>query len=319
MPVMSLVLCAQAESESQSPTALIVIAGILGLLIVVLGWLLRARFGVAYEGTHAFFVRMARSRIASITFSRSESDLPVAPKVPVIAFLNAVRHWGPSIAGLVDAFLLARDMMAPALGLACVVVLAALVNVRNWAAGLAIAAVGAVILVGLTADSAAVRLTVAYTVTWILLIWPLGYIANSRSMEDDSAELSRLTFVPTAILTFAGKLFAAISGACFMLAVLPPYGSALALCVLGVSSSIIGRYLVGEIISRRSVHEAPPGGGQLLARFALVTGLPLTRDVAIALSAERVALRLAATLSEVADRMQSESRNGLQFREEAER
>lgn len=190
------------------PTTVVLIAVVaLTLVLVPYVWpLARLMVTVTHEGGHAVAAVLAGRRLKGIRLHSDTSGLTVSQgraSGPGMVVMLAAGYLGPAILGLAAALLLASGRSLGLLWGILVVLAAMLLQIRNFYGLLVILVSGVGVFAVTWFLSPTAQSTVAYLITWILLIAApkpvLELMAQRRhggAGHSDVDQLARLTRVP---------------------------------------------------------------------------------------------------------------------------
>jgi len=236
----TLPLAATAEPPSE---ALVVLAGILALLITVIGWpMLTHVITIAHEGGHATAASMSGGRVVSVRLEHTGGGNTKGkfPK-PGTAFFHSAGYIGPSFFGLLGSVLLVKGQFEPVLWISLVLVAILLLNVVNLFGWVSALLTGVVLFVVARYAPDGFQELFAVTWVWFLLFGGYGDVIGLRKLrrairatkkpdeKTDAGMLGKDTWLPAPFWVALFWLFAVaalILGAGIMLGMVFESGSA---------------------------------------------------------------------------------------------
>ncbi|MDQ6797460.1 MAG: M50 family metallopeptidase [Actinomycetota bacterium] len=177
---------------------------------------------IAHEGGHAVVGLLAGRRLAGIRLHSDTSGVTVTsgrPRGVGMVATVAAGYVMPSLLGLGGAWLVASRHMGALLVGSLALLAAMLMALRNVFGVLSVAVCAAAILGTLWLGSATLQATLAWTMTWLLLlggvrpVWELQRTRGSRSRStSDADQLAALTHLPAVVwvAVFAGLTLASL-------------------------------------------------------------------------------------------------------------
>lgn len=164
---------------------------------------------ISHEGGHAFAALVTGRRLAGIRLHSDTSGLTVShgkPAGPGMVIMLIAGYLAPAVAGVGAALLLAAGHAVGLLWLLVVWLAAMLVKIRNLYGFLVLLGFAAAIAVGSWYLPGPWLSTIAYLITWVLLIAAprpvlelIGFRRRSRSRHSDVDQLARLTPIPAGV------------------------------------------------------------------------------------------------------------------------
>ncbi|GAA3632345.1 M50 family metallopeptidase [Microlunatus ginsengisoli] len=221
--------CATSRQPAPSP-ATILLCALIALLLVALPTTWRAvrmLVTITHEGAHGVVALLTGRRLHGIRLNADTSGLTVSsgpPRGPGMVATLAAGYLGPAIVGLGATALLLAGYALGVLWALVLLLALLLVQIRNLY-GLAVVVGSALVLVGLSwYMPASAQSTLAYVLTWVLLIAapkPVLELARQRRRgtlrSSDADQLARLTRVPASgwiglflVANLAGLVLAAV-------------------------------------------------------------------------------------------------------------
>ncbi|WP_460849384.1 M50 family metallopeptidase [Phytohabitans suffuscus] len=226
-------LAASVEPPSQ---VLVVAAGILALLITVIGWpLLTHVIAIAHEGGHATAASVSGGRVVAVRLERSgngRTDFAAGKGQSTLAFIGSAGYIGPSVFGVLGSFLLVKGQVEAILWASLVLVGILLLNVANPFGWFSSLLTGIVLFLVARYAPDAPQTLFAVTWVWFLLFGGYGDVlglrkvrralraAKKRDEETDAGILGKQTWVPAPIwvaLFWLGAVAGLLLGAGIML------------------------------------------------------------------------------------------------------
>jgi Peptidase M50B-like len=184
-------------------------AGLVALAVVLVTpvWhVARHVITIAHEGSHAVAAMLTGRRLDGIRLHSDTSGLTVSAGrtrgfgMVLTAFAGYV---GPGLTGLGAAWLLRQGFAVGLLWLLVALLALLLLKIRNWFGLWSVLVSGAALVVVSWWLDAAAQSTVAYAVTWFLLLGSVRPVlelqatrARTRSRTSDADQLARLTGTP---------------------------------------------------------------------------------------------------------------------------
>ncbi|MCX4548334.1 M50 family metallopeptidase [Streptomyces sp. NBC_01387] len=191
---------------------LVIVTGAVALLAVVphrIWRLTRNAVTIAHEGGHGLIALLTGRRLDGIQLHSDTSGLTVSrgkPSGPGMVLTAAAGYTAPPLLGLGGAWLLSAGHITLFLWVACVLLLAMLVMIRNAYGVLTVVVTGAAFVLISWLTSAEVQAAFAYTAVWFLLIGgvrPAFELQRKRPRghagDSDADQLGRLTHVPPTV------------------------------------------------------------------------------------------------------------------------
>ncbi len=179
---------------------------------------------VAHEGAHGVAALLSGRRLAGIRLHSDSSGLTVSAgrsTGPGMVATAAAGYVGPALVGLGSAFLVSRGHALGTLWLLLALLVWLLLQIRSFFGLWFVLAAGGVLFCVTWWAAVAVQTTVAYTVTWFLLLGAPRTVVElqrgrrgRRDRSSDAAVLARLTGVPA--LVWVG-FFAVVTLGCLVL------------------------------------------------------------------------------------------------------
>jgi hypothetical protein len=163
---------APPEAAAQ-PVELAVATGLLALVITLTMWpVVTHSITAAHEGGHALFTSLFGGKVTAVRLERSGSGetRPAGLGWFGTFFMALAGYLGPSLFGLLGAYLLVRGQAEAALWLGLLFLVLLLLNVANLFGFLVVLLLGALVLLVLYETSLTVQTVFAYTWVWLLLI-----------------------------------------------------------------------------------------------------------------------------------------------------
>ncbi|SDJ04879.1 Peptidase M50B-like [Frankineae bacterium MT45] len=203
----------RATSSQPAPTMTLVVAGGVSALLLValpIGWRYsRHMVTIAHEASHGVVALLCGRRLAGIRLHSDTSGLTISrgrrsgPGMICTAFAGYV---GPSLLGLVGAYLLRLGHPVGLLWLALLLLALLLVQIRNWFGLWSVLIAGAGVFAISWWGSADVQSAVAYAGTWFLLLAAPRPVLELQALRrrhqarsSDADMLGRLTPVPAIV------------------------------------------------------------------------------------------------------------------------
>jgi hypothetical protein len=216
----TLPLAATAEPPSE---ALVVLAGILALLITVIGWpMLTHVITIAHEGGHATAASLSGGRVVSVRLDRdgggkTRSEVP--KRKSAAAFVGAAGYAGSSVFGLLGSFLLVKGQFEAILWVSLVLVCVLLLNVVNLFGWVSALLSGILLFVVARYAPGGFQELFAVTWVWFLLFGGYGDVLGLRKArralkaakkpdETDAGLLGKDTWLPAPFWVALFWLFA---------------------------------------------------------------------------------------------------------------
>ncbi|PFG41859.1 peptidase M50B-like protein [Isoptericola jiangsuensis] len=208
---------AQIWSAATTPVAppdrtVVLAAGLAALAVVLVSpvWrVARHVVTIAHEGAHAVVAMLTGRRLDGIRLHSDTSGLTVTAGRPrgigmiLTAFAGYV---GPGLVGLGAAWLLRAGYAVGLLWLLVALLALLLLKIRNWFGLWSVLVSGAALVAVSWWLEPAAQSTVAYAVTWFLLLGSVRPVfelqaqrARGRARSSDADQLGRLTGVPAIV------------------------------------------------------------------------------------------------------------------------
>jgi Peptidase M50B-like len=180
------------------------VAGPTGLLVLIAFliegiWRLARHISViAHEGAHVVAGWGAGYKVTGVKLNRDATGA-TATQGPggfgsvIILFAG---YLGPSLCGLAAAFLIARDQIAIALGLALVGLAIMLILIRNFFGVISVVLNGVLIFLVLRYGSPAFQAVAACALSWFLLFAGVRWVLMHRTGAVDAKLLTQATRIP---------------------------------------------------------------------------------------------------------------------------
>jgi len=208
------------EVQAPLPAAVALLIGIL-TTVVVNGptlWAITTHINtVVHEGAHAVVGLGTGHSIHSVTIDRDGGGgTEIAPARGIgYAFAAFAGYIGPSIAGLIAAELISIGRIVIVLWLGLLLLAAMLLMVHNWFGGTVILGCGVLLYLILRFTAVGFETTIAYAVTWFLLVSGPKAVLGAGSKPQDAAILAGMTILwPSAwsFLWLIGTIAALLGG-----------------------------------------------------------------------------------------------------------
>jgi hypothetical protein len=195
-----------------SVVTLIAVAALAGVLVPAVWPVTRLMVTITHEGAHAFAALLAGRRLQGIRLHSDTSGLTVSrgrAAGPGMVLMLAAGYLGPALLGLGAALLLGAGRSLGLLWLLLAVLTLMLLQIRNFY-GFAVIVLGGLAVFAVTWYlSPTAQSTVAYLITWILLIAApkpvlelMGQRRRGLGLHSDADQLARLTRVPGLVWTW---------------------------------------------------------------------------------------------------------------------
>jgi hypothetical protein len=227
-------LLAQEAPVRTTSLLIVVMSGLLALVLSLIGWsLVRFALTLAHEGGHAFTASMMGGSVDSIHMYRQNTGKGWAETRfngvgPFGLFFTALAGYlGPSVWGLLGAFLLVKQQASAVLWLSLFLLVLALIQAGNWLARLVTVVLGGLIVLMLHSASAGQQSFFAYTWVWLLLFGGFGQVLafqherrNGGDTGSDAVVLRTMTWLPASLWSgffWLASLIALVVGAGILL------------------------------------------------------------------------------------------------------
>jgi len=219
--------------QTVPPAAVVALTAAVALALVLLPrlWpLTRLAVTITHEGAHAVAAVLAGRRLQGIRLHSDTSGLTVSkgrPAGPGMVAMLAAGYLGPAIVGVAAALMLGAGLSLALLW--CYVLLLALMlmQIRNFYGLLVVVGAGAALAAISWYLTAPVQSTIAYLITWVLLIAapkPVLELARQRrrgrGARSDVDQLAWLTAIPALAWTgffLVANLVGLVVGAALLL------------------------------------------------------------------------------------------------------
>jgi len=199
------------------------------ILAVPLYYVAKFLATVAHEGGHALVAKLLFRKLESITFKRDSSGrTSYASALPwLVAIPTAMAGYlGPSMFGLLAAYLLGKGATGTVLWASLAFLLVMLIAVRGVVGWVVVPVLMAAIFAITMGVHPPVQTMLTYMWVWFLLIVPVEDMLVFMRAElwkdagSDSAKLQKLTLLPSAlwgVLLLAGTIAALVYGGAMLL------------------------------------------------------------------------------------------------------
>lgn len=177
---------------------------------------------VVHEGAHAVVGLGTGHSVRGVTIDTNGGGGTLIAPARGIGFALAVLagYIGPSIAGLIAAGLISIGRMVIVLWLGLLLLAAMLLMVHNWFGGTVVLGCGVLLYLILRFAAVGIETTVAYVVTWFLLVSGPKAVLEAGSKPTDAAILAGMTILwPSAwsFLWLIGTIAALLGGGAILL------------------------------------------------------------------------------------------------------
>jgi hypothetical protein len=180
------------------------VAGPTGLLVLVAFlidgvWRLVRHFSViAHEGAHVAAGWTVGHRVSGVTLSRDATGVTFTSGSGTIrsVIISIAGYLGPSLFGLVTAYLISLDQIAVALWLILVSLAIMLILVRNFFGVISVGISGGLVFLVLRHGSPEVQAVTACALSWFLLFSGVRWVLVHGTGAGDAADLTQETHIP---------------------------------------------------------------------------------------------------------------------------
>jgi peptidase M50B-like protein len=242
VPARTLPLLAQpaAPPVTAHPVELVVGTGLLALVITITMWpVVTHSMTVAHEGGHALFVSLFGGNVKAVRIDRNRSGRTEFAGIGWFGrFFNALAGYlGPSLFGLLGAWLLVKGQAEAVLWLGLLFLILLMLNLAKPFGYLVVLLTGALVVLVLYEASAVIQTAFAYTWVWLLLMGGFRDVVEfrrgrldakrtgQRDRSSDAYALFRLSLLPPVLWVgffWLATLGALLLGAAIMLGLVPP-------------------------------------------------------------------------------------------------